>query len=213
MIITTIRRALRWWWSELRKPFVSDLHEPMGWDDASEPVEPHATGVAEKCAKAGCEEHQVFPPYCAVHRNEGHKTIDLSTAPMYGQTKQAEPTDRELLSDDEKALFEQISPAAPEKVIAYPPKADDQDARDWVTNELERRTGGLTRHPLDTTQYPEPPTEADIAAQQMFRPGARAMFSHGYSMRYLGELLDRAKRQDRSLSTEDLMALRSRGLI
>lgn len=122
-------------------------------------------------------------------------------------------SDRDLLSDDERALFEQLAPADPDKVIAYPAPAEDQSARDWVTAELERRTGGLTRHPLDMTDYPEPPTAADLAAQERFRPGARAMFSHGMSMRYLRELQRRAEAKDKTLSTEDLMALRSRGLI
>lgn len=128
------------------------------------------------------------------------------------------PTDRGLLSADEQALFEQLAPAAPEKVVAYPPKVDEQEARDWVTAELERRTGGITRHPMDVTAYPEPPTEQDVAARKhvlgQVRTGqAMGLFSHGMSMRYLGELQKRAKAKDTTLTDEELMGLRSRGLI
>ena len=139
-------------------------------------------------------------------------TSDLQKAfDKYYQDKYL--SDSDLLSEDEKALFEQLAPEAPEKVIAYPPKVDEQEARDWVSAELERRTGGLTRHPLDVTSYPEPPNEADLAAAEKYRPGAAAMFAHGYSMRYLHALLGRAKRKDHTLTDEQLMALRSRGLI
>lgn len=194
MIIRLIRRALRWWWTELHAPFRSDPAEDAPPDYETNPI---------------------ALPDSDWNRNSPVDFTKIKRDPTPGIYNPDGITARDLLSDDERALFAQVSPEAPEKVIAYPPKADDQDARDWVTNELERRTGGLTRHPADITDYPEPPTEADIAAQQYVRNNYRFVtpFSHGYSMRYLGELLARAKRQDRTLSTEDLMALRSRGLI
>lgn len=103
------------------------------------------------------------------------------------------------------------------KVVEYPPERR-QETKDWVTEQLVRRTGGMTRHPFDRTQYPTPPTEADLAARDYVNstlpsgPSMRAYFSKGYSMRYLNELLRRADQRDHSLSTEDLMALRARGL-
>ena len=123
--------------------------------------------------------------------------------------------DWDLLTESEKTLFGQLAPQDSSKVVAYPPKVDDLDARQWVSQQLQERTGGLTRHPMDVTSYPEAPNEADRAAQREYRTaGVRAgYFSHGMSMRYLRELQSRAQRKDPTLSTEDLMSLRSRGLI
>lgn len=102
------------------------------------------------------------------------------------------------------------------QVIAYPDKIEEPSAQDWVTGRLRAETGGLTRHPYDLTNYPTPPTPEDLAAREWAARNARgpkALFSHGYSMQYLGRLLDRAKRKDPTLTTEELMSLRSRGLI
>jgi hypothetical protein len=101
-----------------------------------------------------------------------------------------------------------------DKVVEYPP-VREQSTQDWVTERLNTLTGGLTRHPFDLTQYPTAPTEADKAAREYVakhHSGPRALFSHGYSMRYLHELLRRADKRDMTLSAEDLMSLRSRGL-
>lgn len=124
-------------------------------------------------------------------------------------------TDWDLLTDSEKKLFGQLAPQDSNKVVAYPPKADDLDARQWVSQQLQERTGGLTRHPMDVTNYPEAPNDADRAAQREYRTAGMwaGYFSHGMSMRYLRELQSRAQRKDPTLSTEDLMSLRSRGLI
>lgn len=121
--------------------------------------------------------------------------------------------ERSLLSEDEQALWADLTPAAPEKVVAYPPPAE-QTTQDWVTERLKTLTGGLTRHPYDLTNYPTPPTEADKAAREYVKDlkGPRALFSHGMSMNYLGELKARAERRDMSLTAEELMGLRARGL-
>lgn len=126
-------------------------------------------------------------------------------------------TARDLMDANEKALWEDIEGGPPKHPpIEYPAKAE-QSTQDWVTERLEELTGGLTRHPMDMTNYPTPPNEKDIAAREMFNgptsmPVPRAMFSHGYSMRYLGELKRRADAKDRTLTAEELMGLRARGL-
>lgn len=122
-------------------------------------------------------------------------------------------TDRDLLSDEEKALWADIEGNGPKpETIAYPPPAE-QSTQDWVTERLMELTGGLTRHPADRTEYPTPPTEADLAAREQFPAHTFAMnFSHGMSMQYLGQLKRRAEQHDYTLTAEELMGLRARGL-
>lgn len=120
-------------------------------------------------------------------------------------------------ADATQAIFDDPElNAIGKKVIEYPPPVE-QTTQEWVTEQLQKRTGGITRHPFDKTQYPTPPTEADLAARDYVNnqlgggPSVRAYFTHGYSMRRLSELQRMAERRE-YLTTEELQALRARGL-
>lgn len=205
-MIKFLRRVVTWWWHEVKAPFESEPPRQPAFDDASEPVEaPPLTDISvaypELRKPEGVDTRGVITP-------EGEQALVDQVKP---------PTDRDLMTPNEKALWEDIEGGKPKhERIEYPP-VREQSTQDWVTERLQQLTGGLTRHPFDLTQYPTPPTEADKAAREHFNrptpmPTPRAYFTHGYSMRYLDELLRRADKRDMSLSAEDLMSLRSRGL-
>jgi hypothetical protein len=174
-MIKFLRRAVAWWWREVKAPFQSDPpRQPLPWDDPEHDV------------KKDVRDHIKSPAF-------------------------REPPPIVLHPD----LLEELQKLE-DKVVEYPP-VREQSTQDWVTERLQQLTGGLTRHPMDITNYPTPPTEADKAAREHFNrptsvPIVRGYFTHGYSMRYLHELLRRADKRDMTLSAEDLMSLRSRGL-
>jgi hypothetical protein len=99
-------------------------------------------------------------------------------------------TDWDLLNDDQRYLFEQITPHDPSKEIKYPAPVE-QSTQDWVTERLTKMG------------YNE-------AAHQRFVAFRRVAV--GMSMRHLGDLKRRADDRDTSLTAHDLIALRSRGI-
>lgn len=210
-MIGLLKRAARWWWNELKKPWAVDPPEPMDWGDSSEPAEPW---LKPEELKAGLDK---------IKRDKTPSQIDLTNLPIYGYRKhppvrhevEFNVTDRDAMTTEERELWEDIEGGKPKHdPIVYPP-VREQSTQDWVTERLQTLTGGLTRHPYDLTQYPTPPTEADLAAREYANKhfsGPRALFSHGYSMQYLTTLLRRADARDMTLTAEELMGLRSRGL-
>jgi len=108
-----------------------------------------------------------------------------------------EVSDFDLLPDDQKALFEQIAPHAPEKTIRMPAPAN-QTTRDWVEERL--KSGGYD--PGARGRWENFLSEQGLAAVAV-----------GYSMRYLGELKRRAEDRDKTLTMHELLVLRSRGLV
>lgn len=99
------------------------------------------------------------------------------------------PSDFDLLAPEEQHLFTQLG-HDPAKTIRYPAPTE-QSTQNWVTEQLTK------------AGYSE-------AAHRRFVAFRRVAV--GMSMRHLNDLKRRADNRDTSLTTHDLIALRSRGI-
>lgn len=123
------------------------------------------------------------------------RAVDLTAPVRRGQQvpshlQDITPSDWELLTPDQKALFEQITPHSEEKIIRYPAPVE-QTTSDWVSERL---------------------ANAGYSEAYRLRFAGWRRVGVGMSMRHLGDLKRRAEARDTSLTPHDLIALRSRGI-
>lgn len=105
-----------------------------------------------------------------------------------------------LAADPAKALLDSVSPEAEAKTVRYPTPAEDMTVTEWVDWRIGR--GAIAPSGMNRS-------EAGTGAMS----GISLHVDRGFSMSYLQDIVDRAKRKDMTLTLDQLAAARSRGLI
>jgi hypothetical protein len=174
----------------LRAEANDQIKQGMVSDQSERERKAHLVNLPEPPDMTDDPQTEVPPPHPGQVQH-----VDLSKPVPLGQEAphrlaDVAPSDWDLLSEDERALFEQITPRDETKLIKLPAPAE-QSTQDWVTEQLAKAGYSESYH-------------------QRFLAFRRVAV--GMSMRHLNDLKLRAEARDKKLSTHDLIALRSRGI-